>query len=332
MVKRIEYLDVAKGIGILLVVFGHVISKDTVAWNFIYGFHMPFFVFCSGIFYKKNRWKKNFLRTLFSYFLMGIAGVSVWYLLLENGNVVYLKQSIYNILVGGVSPRHGIYPVEALWYLSAYALILLIHSFVQKIQMKRMAVLTVSLIAIAGVALGEVVRPTHTMYYNIDISMVLYPFFYLGTEWNKFRNLPQSQILSRKLSVIAACIVYLSLCLFNGCVNVYRAEYGECALILYCTGVLGIFLILFFAEKIICGVKMLCCLNQLFKQVGKHTLIIMGGHQLIIQYFRICLGIENYFLIFCVAVLSTFLLSFAVSQLLSGGEKWFRNLSFKKQI
>ena len=52
MSKRIEYLDIAKGIGILLVVLGHndfeVISP--FVQRFIYTFHMPLFFFLSGYF------------------------------------------------------------------------------------------------------------------------------------------------------------------------------------------------------------------------------------------------------------------------------------------
>jgi fucose 4-O-acetylase-like acetyltransferase len=52
MSKRIEYLDIAKGIGILLVVLGHndfeVISL--FAQRLIYSFHMPLFFFLSGYF------------------------------------------------------------------------------------------------------------------------------------------------------------------------------------------------------------------------------------------------------------------------------------------
>jgi polysaccharide biosynthesis protein PslL len=52
MSKRIEYIDIARGIGILLVVMGHndfgVVSP--FAYKVIYSFHMPLFFFLSGYF------------------------------------------------------------------------------------------------------------------------------------------------------------------------------------------------------------------------------------------------------------------------------------------
>ena len=48
--KRLDNLDVAKGIGILLVIFGHC----QLGWigsvhSLIYSFHMPLFFFISGV-------------------------------------------------------------------------------------------------------------------------------------------------------------------------------------------------------------------------------------------------------------------------------------------
>ena len=64
MSTRIEYLDITKGLAILFVVMGHVIAWEFVnheellinndniiiGWKLIYSFHMPLFMFCSGIF------------------------------------------------------------------------------------------------------------------------------------------------------------------------------------------------------------------------------------------------------------------------------------------
>lgn len=59
--KRLEWIDVAKGIGIVLVVMGHTIVpqlKETeiggFIWNFIYNFHMPLFFFISGWLFERR--------------------------------------------------------------------------------------------------------------------------------------------------------------------------------------------------------------------------------------------------------------------------------------
>ena len=54
MPNRVEYVDVAKGIGIVLVVLGHNQIKATLPalTSFIYTFHMPMFFLLSGMFFR----------------------------------------------------------------------------------------------------------------------------------------------------------------------------------------------------------------------------------------------------------------------------------------
>ncbi len=87
MSKRIEYIDIAKGIGILLVVMGHndfaVISP--YAYQVIYSFHMPLFFFLSGYFLKttipffdffKKRFNSLLKPYLFTIFIIYFTSIS----------------------------------------------------------------------------------------------------------------------------------------------------------------------------------------------------------------------------------------------------------------
>lgn len=78
--KRIEFIDFAKTIGIILVVLGHVYRKPDSIYNFIYSFHVPLFFLLSGVFvnFKKNssikilllnRFKNLIIPYLFFYLL-----------------------------------------------------------------------------------------------------------------------------------------------------------------------------------------------------------------------------------------------------------------------
>ena len=52
---RIEYLDIAKGIGMILVYIGHCrIPGDNPLFQWIYSFHMPLFFFISGLLFKRR--------------------------------------------------------------------------------------------------------------------------------------------------------------------------------------------------------------------------------------------------------------------------------------
>ena len=53
--KRINYTDIAKGIGIILVIFGHTLRGVPGLVNFIYSFHVPLFFVISGFFYSPSK-------------------------------------------------------------------------------------------------------------------------------------------------------------------------------------------------------------------------------------------------------------------------------------
>ena len=65
--KRIDYFDIAKGIGIILMILGHMSLQNEYLKNFIYSFHMPLFFIISGYFFKQRDNKvcmKNILKKL----------------------------------------------------------------------------------------------------------------------------------------------------------------------------------------------------------------------------------------------------------------------------
>ncbi len=76
--KRIEWIDNAKGVAIILVILGHVLP-DGLFHKIIYSFHMPLFFILSGMFLirstnKSSVWefsKKKFMRLYIPYVLFG---------------------------------------------------------------------------------------------------------------------------------------------------------------------------------------------------------------------------------------------------------------------
>ena len=85
--KRIEYIDIARGIGILLVVLGHndFAQISPLGYRLIYSFHMPLFFFLSGYFlnvsipfvdFLKKRFNSLLKPYLFTVFLIYFTSIS----------------------------------------------------------------------------------------------------------------------------------------------------------------------------------------------------------------------------------------------------------------
>ena len=75
--KRLDYLDMAKGIGIFLVILGHIeyIQEDTLKW--ISSFHMPLFFVVGGILARLKQGEK---RSVFQSVESRVRGVLTPYL------------------------------------------------------------------------------------------------------------------------------------------------------------------------------------------------------------------------------------------------------------
>lgn len=56
--KRIEWIDLCKGLGIFLVVIGHtgIAKLSQTAYDWIYSFHMPFFYMISGLVFNETKY------------------------------------------------------------------------------------------------------------------------------------------------------------------------------------------------------------------------------------------------------------------------------------
>ncbi|MCI8514225.1 MAG: acyltransferase [Lachnospiraceae bacterium] len=108
--KRIEWIDVFKGILIILVVVGHATGMFN---GYIYQFHMAAFFFASGL--TANVRNKDFLqlivekfyRLMVPFYFLGLCGILLFYFLNELGVLSYISTTVY--------PEGGV--IEALYQL-----------------------------------------------------------------------------------------------------------------------------------------------------------------------------------------------------------------------
>lgn len=82
--KRLSWLDVLKGIGIILVVVGHIYSNNRIN-HWIYSFHMPLFFLTAGWVYKEKTIlidiKRRIQNIIIPYFSFGILILIYWQVL-----------------------------------------------------------------------------------------------------------------------------------------------------------------------------------------------------------------------------------------------------------
>lgn len=148
--KRIEFMDMAKVIMIYIVVLGHYTYalglgfKPSSVWNLMHIitlFHMPFFFFVSGLFFKpisvKENIKKDWARLLLPYLIMCLVNIMVMIAFdfitksFSFSKCVFL---FYCVAMGNDVPGSGANWFCALWFLYALFIIKLLACLLFKLK------------------------------------------------------------------------------------------------------------------------------------------------------------------------------------------------------
>lgn len=118
--RRIEYIDIAKGIGIVLVVAGHLLDKENRLYAYIYSFHMPLFFVLSGFLLELDRQSSdfsNFIRMqkklMRQYFMYS----AVFWLFDCIIRVIILSELEVSQLVWNAYKTITLYGINVLWFI-----------------------------------------------------------------------------------------------------------------------------------------------------------------------------------------------------------------------
>ncbi len=97
---RIDWVDAAKGLGILLVILGHTYSIPHWIYCLIYGFHMPLFFLLSGLTYRcdPDISLSSYVRKLAKAYLLPYITLSLINLVLQSLWLLYLGQLDLHII------------------------------------------------------------------------------------------------------------------------------------------------------------------------------------------------------------------------------------------
>ena len=94
--NRIIFIDIARGIAILLMIIGHTIKYGTLR-NAIFSFHMPLFVIVSGYFYKEKSIKDEICNSIV-HLLIPCIIIGFFVTLKQNLSIYDLNHSIIQSL------------------------------------------------------------------------------------------------------------------------------------------------------------------------------------------------------------------------------------------
>ena len=199
MKKKEIYIDYAKGIGIILVMIGHVPNISFLLKKFIYSFHMPLFFMLNGILFNVKHLKMEYNRYIYKtynvyikpylkftllFFIVYTVGLNLIKLIM--GKQIDYKGEILKKIIGIFYSRgttEWLPNSSPLWFLTCIFVMNLLFYLILKSKRKNYLILTTVLGVILTItkplkfineSLGE------SLPWNIDTALIGLPFLFYG--------------------------------------------------------------------------------------------------------------------------------------------------------
>ena len=273
MKKTDKFINFLKGIGILLVVIGHV-SENNYISKIIYGFHMPLFFYVSGFglsYANSDQSFKKFIKNkikkiLVPYIIFSILFLIYWYFIERRfrsdfGNITSM---IINIFFPMVNQKLYI-PNIALWFLPCLFVTYILFFFVSK---NKYSLFLTIIIFLLGVVLNRrgIVLP-----FCLETSFIALLFMFIGYKYYKVINIKS---IFSVVGTIAGIIIYIYFVNNGYILDMLAHKYSNFLL----TIILPLFVIMFFLliYKVLCKIKL--NINSIL-YLGEHSLIILLFHE-----------------------------------------------------
>lgn len=285
--RRIEYIDIAKALGIMLVIAGHVVSPDTEIKRILYAFHMPLFFILSGMLLKSRvtydyvSWKALAVKKL----KMLMLPYFIWALIYSSFSFKHLAFIIYGT-------RETLLRAESLtslWFLPVMFLALLYCEIVLAVSSKAPKYRTVTVTA--GIVICFLIGlflPHNGKYGNpwgLDVAFIAAAFMLLGMLVRRGTDLISNHPASMAAATVIACMVFIFTVRFSssqvGYVLMANGEYGNPP-VFAVNAVAGSLLVIMISRLI----STLLRRTGLLQWIGARTLGIFVVHKPIVELGR----------------------------------------------
>lgn len=297
--KRIAYLDIGRGLAMIMVVIGHIFQPQLFGQEFRYALfavHLPLFLLVSGILYKErpllSLLKKSFLKILIPY-MVGVLLILIFYVVSQHQDFLISWKNISLSKIGSISkilvsafivnggdyylfaPKLNIV-IGAIWYLVGYFEVLVLFKCILLITKKLyLQVGVISLLTLIGYMIGS-----HTaLPLQILSSFVMLPFFasgyYSKNYWLNRNSLENKQVM---FFIILLGIILWYLSASNGILLLVSAQATQGPVLATISGIFSSIALLLVIRILVD--KNLLIGKQFLSKLGQLSLYVLVVHNL----------------------------------------------------
>lgn len=279
--SRVLWIDVARGIGLLLVFIGHLDIPAASAW--VYTFHMPLFFFLSGLLYpgcekysfSEFAWRR-FKGLVIPYFTLGLV-IALFYSVIYaiNGEPAATYAEMFRSFL---IQKH----YWTIWFLASLYLTQLIYYAIDWCLNRWRGAVTIASLALCVFGFLRYRLGLGSLPWNLDVAFVAQLFFHLGYQFmnsEKIRerfvaSMPMFKLIGISLVCLVINVVAAKACivLSGHSLDMSIGMYGN-ELMTMIAAIAGILLVVTLAS-----VVRSCFIVYL----GRNTMILFSWHSRIV--------------------------------------------------
>ncbi len=317
--ERLNYIDIARGFGILLVVFSHS-GGEELFMPFVGGVFIPLFFILSGMTFVDRG------QSLWEYAVRKLRRLLVPYLIFNLALLLFYRHFSTMDVLGVLYSRYCLYPFHMeeniffmnsgnapMWFLTALFTACL--AFWALLRSGRY---------VWGMVVGYLLLTYILQFlpillpWSIDSAFLFALFIFIGT---KLRSLNLANI--KGTYTLLLLVGYLFLCVFNGTPNLSVRVYAHSFLWIILTAVIGTLLILRLSQYV-----ENTFLNSLMADIGRHSLTIFCVQMVFLRlenklFFEVLNLPLTSFVIYSTSILKTILTAILGLYLSKILKRWF---------
>ncbi len=271
--KRIDYIDIARGITIILMIVAHN-PVNNLTIKIIYSFHLPLFIIVSGMFFKEDESFGQMMKKLVKGLLLPLFVAFMAKHFLEFaflGKPFEIKKLLIRIAL--------LNELDVIWFFPILFVCKLFFWFINKISkndevLKCLLSIFFSMLGIYFAFEGMLRWDFDTWKFDVYLAVIL--FFYIGYIFQKTNTF--NKILHNYKYLLVIFGIYL-VCLKFGYIHLAAHSFPN-GITSYLTAICGtilLFKICMIIEKVI-YIPILNIVPNVFKWLGKNSMYVLCFH------------------------------------------------------
>lgn len=292
--ERVHWIDIARGIGIIFVIYAHVLGDQGIRYLF-YSFHMPLFFFLSGVVYNHKKYgsfvtflKKSAKGLLVPYFIFAFIMFFLWVIGLKTTNIFSPEIIRQFLSIFYANSNNGLMVFnDVLWFLPVLFVTRILFASIANFLVKARTLVFVLLLFSVFGYLFSIFASNVKLPFGTETAISAVVFYGAGFLWNQSEK--AKLLLSKyKFFLFVSLLIigaYLSTIDFNtyGHQIDMRLSHLNNYFFFYIAAFSGILAWISFS--------IILNKNSLLEKIGRNSLILFVWHPIVFTYLGIILNI-----------------------------------------